>query len=250
MRDALGRVQSAVILGGGSDIGVAVAGRLVSDAGAKRVVLAGRNPDRFAATTETLTGASTRLVNLDATDLAGHETAFAQIFADGDIDVVLLAFGVLIRENGFDTDIDSTVEMLETNYVGAVAALLRTARYLARQGHGHIIVLSSIAGQRARPDNYLYGSTRAGIDFVARGMAPGLEAAGVRLSIIRPGFVHSKMTAGWKPAPFSVKADDVARVIVREVEHPSSTVVWVPPAMRVIAWILRLLPASLLRRLR
>jgi decaprenylphospho-beta-D-erythro-pentofuranosid-2-ulose 2-reductase len=250
MKDALGKIQSAVILGGGSDIGVAVAGRLVRETGVKNVVLAGRDPARFASTADTLTGATTRLVALDATDVDSHGTAFEQIFADGDVDVVLLAFGVLIRENGVETDIDATVEMLETNYVGAVATLLRTARYLQNQGHGHIIVLSSIAGQRSRPDNYLYGSSRAGLDFVARGMAPGLKASGVRLSIIRPGFVHSKMTAGWKPAPMSVKADDVARVIVREIEHPSSTIVWVPPAMQVIAWILRLLPASLLRRLR
>lgn len=250
MRDAFGKVQSAVILGGGSDIGVAVAGRLVRDTGVKHVVLAGRDPARFASTTSALTGASTRLVSLDATDLDGHGAAFEQIFGEGDVDVVLLAFGVLIRESGFETDIDATVGMLQTNYVGAVAVLLRTARHLQRQGHGHLIVLSSIAGQRARPDNYLYGSSRAGLDFVARGMAPALKAAGVRLSIIRPGFVHSKMTAGWKPAPFSVQADDVARVIVREIEHPSSTIVWVPPVMQAIAWILRLLPASLLGRLR
>lgn len=250
MKDAFGRIQSAVILGGGSDIGVAVARRLVRDAGANQVVLAGRDPARFESTAAELSGATTRLVPLDATDVESHGAVFEQIFADGDVDVVLLAFGVLIRENGFETDIDATVRMLQTNYVGAVAALLTTARYMKQQGHGHIVVLSSIAGQRARPDNYLYGSSRAGLDFVARGMAPSLKEAGVRLSIIRPGFVHSKMTAGWKPAPFSVKADDVAGVIVREIEHPSSTIVWVPPAMQAIAWILRLLPASLLRRLR
>lgn len=250
MRDAFGRVQSAVILGGGSDIGVATAARLVRDAGVKHVVLAGRDPDRFASTAGTLIGATTRLVHLDATAIDGHHTAFEQIFADGDVDVVVLAFGVLMRESGFDTDIEATVEMLETNYVGAVATLLRTARNLQRQGHGHIIVLSSIAGQRARPDNYLYGSTRAGLDFVARGMAPELEAAGVRLSILRPGFVYSKMTAGWKPAPFSVKADDVARVIVQEIEHPSSTIVWIPRFLRFVAMALKLLPTSILRRLR
>jgi decaprenylphospho-beta-D-erythro-pentofuranosid-2-ulose 2-reductase len=250
MRDAFGRIQSVALLGGGSDIGVGAVTRLVHELGVDQVVLAGRNPDRFAPTAASLAGATTRLVAFDATEHSGHAAAFDEIFSGADIDVVIIAFGKLMPETGVDTDVDAVIDMLETNYVGAVSALLRAAQHLTRQGHGHIVVLSSIAGQRARPDNFLYGSTRAGLDFVARGMLSHLAAAGIRLSIIRPGFVHSKMTTGWKPAPFSVTADHVAEIIVKEIAHPSSPIVWVPPIMRWIAMILKILPASILSRLR
>lgn len=252
MRDGLGRIQSVAVIGGGSDIGLAALGHLALAGTLNRVVLAGRRPHRFieAAVARGVSEDLVEVVEFDASDRSGHAKALESIFSGRDIDVAIVAFGSLMAEHGLDTDIETALEMIDVNYVGAVSALMRTGRALRDQGHGHLIVLSSIAGQRARPDNYLYGSSRAGIDFVARGMAESLTAAGVALTVVRPGFVHSKMTEGWKPAPFSVTADQVGRVIASEVHTPSSTIAWVPPAMRLIALVLKLLPARLLARLR
>ncbi len=249
MRDALGNVQTVAVLGGGSDIGAAIARRLVGYAGATRLVLAGRNAGRFEAGFADL-AVSIKTVEFDAVDVGAHEAALDEVFTDDDVDVAVLAFGVLIRETGIATDITETIRMLETNYLGSVSVLMHTARRLARQGHGHLVVLSSIAGQRSRPDNYLYGSTRAGLDFVARGMQTELAEAGIELSIVRPGFVHSKMTEGWKPAPFSVTPTDIAKVVAAKVIKPSGSIVWVPPIMRLIAAVLKVLPVGILTRLR
>lgn len=247
MKDAFGNLQRALLLGGGSDIGLAIVERLVTDHGVTEVLLAGRSPERFAFDH---TGVTTRKVGFDATKSADHEAAFTEMFADGDIDVVVVAFGVLIREQGVNTELTAVLDMLETNYVGAVSALLQAGRRLAAQGHGHLIVISSIAGQRARPDNYLYGSTRAALDFVARGLIHELSEAGVGITIVRPGFVHSKMTAGWKPAPFSSTPSQVAKAAVSHLDRRDGTIVWVPGAMRLMAWILKALPTAVLARIR
>lgn len=247
MKDAFGNLQRALLLGGASDIGLAITERLVTDHGVTELILAGRSPERF---TFVHTGVTTRKVVFDATSTTDHEAVFTAMFADGDIDVVIIAFGVLIREQGVNTDPKAVLGMLDTNYLGAVSALLHTGRRLVEQGHGHLIVISSIAGQRARPDNYLYGSTRAALDFVARGMFHELSKAGVGITIVRPGFVHSKMTTGWKPAPFSSTPDQVATAAVANIDRTDGTIVWVPAAIRVVAWILKVLPTTLIARIR
>ncbi len=246
MKDAFGNLQRALLLGGGSDIGLAIVERLVTDHGVTEVILAGRSPERF---TFDHTGVTTRKVGFDATKPTDHDTVFTEMFADGDIDVVVVAFGVLIREQGVNTEPAAVLDMLETNYVGAVSALIHAGRRLAAQGHGHLIVISSVAGQRARPDNYLYGSTRAALDFVARGMIHELSEAGVGITILRPGFVHSKMTAGWKPAPFSSTPSQVAKAAVSHLDRSDGTIVWVPGALFALAVVIKLLPSPLLRRL-
>ncbi len=252
MRDALGRIQSVALFGGGSDIGLAALTRLAAESPLDRVILAGRNPQRFheIAAAGGILPQSVEVIEFDGCDRSNHGEIVDGIFRGGDVDAVVVAFGQLVREDGLDTDIPAALQMLDVNYTGAISTMLHAARALRAQGHGHLVVLSSIAGQRSRPDNYLYGSTRAGVDFVAQGMKTSLHQANVNLTIVRPGFVHSKMTEGWKPAPFAVTADQVGRVIAREVLHPGNTVVWVPPVMQLVARILRLLPGGLLAKLR
>lgn len=252
MRDALGRIQSVALFGGGSDIGLAALTHLTAESPLDRVILAGRHPERFheLAATGGIPPQAVEVVDFDGSDRSNHGEIVDGIFRGGDVDVAVVAFGQLIREDGLDTDIPAALQMLDVNYTGAISTMMHAARALRTQGHGHLVVLSSIAGQRSRPDNYLYGSTRAGVDFVAQGMKTSLQQASVNLTIVRPGFVHSKMTEGWKPAPFAVTADQVGRVIAREVLHPGHTVVWVPPVMQLVARILRLLPGGLLAKLR
>ena len=94
------------------------------------------------------------------------------------------------------------------------SALTVVAERCRAQGHGMLVVLSSVAGERVRRSNYLYGSTKAGLDAFATGLGEDLRGSGVMVLVVRPGFVHTTMTEGLPVPPLSVDADDVASVIV------------------------------------
>ena len=114
--------------------------------------------------------------------------------------------------------------------------------------HGHIVVLSSVAGERVRKSNYVYGSTKAGLDGFAQGLADAVDSDGVGVTIVRPGFVHSRMTAGLKAAPFSTTPDAVAECTVAGVRR-GRRIVWAPGTLRWVFMVLRHLPTPIWRRL-
>ena len=145
----------------------------------------------------------------DATDTAGHAAAIDEVFDGGDVDIVLLAFGVLGDQAEAEADPDAAVTVATTNYTGAVSAGLRVATRLRMQGHGMLVVLSSVAGDRARRTNYVYGSTKAGLDAFAQGLGDALHGSGARVLIVRPGFVRTRMTAGMTEAPMTINPQDV-----------------------------------------
>ena len=188
-----------------------------------------------------------RAIPFDATDTSSHQSTIEQCFADHpDIDLVLIAFGVLGHGAGVDTDPAAAAEAVITNYVGAVSSGLAAARCLRDQGHGTIVVLSSVAGERARKSNFVYGSSKAGLDAFAQGLGDALVGSGVRVIVIRPGFVHSKMTEGLDPAPFATTPEAVANAIT-EALASGKEIVWVPSALRWVALVFRLLPRPLWR---
>ena len=250
MTDALDRATSVLVLGGTSEIALATVRRLRTPA-LRRVVLAARpSASRDAAVAglvaEGLVG--TTAVDFDAADTGTHEALLAHAFGESDVDVVLVAFGVLGDQLEFEGDPDLAVEAAQVNYVGGVSVCLRTARLLRAQGHGALVVLSSVAGERARRSNFVYGSTKAGLDALASGLADALEGSGARVLVVRPGFVRTSMTSHLEPAPLSVSAEDVADAVVAGLRR-RSTVVYVPAAMRVVMSGLRHLPRAVFRRL-
>jgi decaprenylphospho-beta-D-erythro-pentofuranosid-2-ulose 2-reductase len=251
MRDALGNVQSVLVLGGGSDIAQATARKLVGRR-ATTVVLAGRTPSTYEPAVAELqaAGATTvEAVEFDALDTTAHVDfvdGVAKRF--GDIDVVLLAFGVLGDQDEFDDDPAGAAEAAATNYAGAVSAGLAVAQHFREQGHGTLVVLSSVAGQRARRSNFVYGSSKAGLDAFAQGLGDHLVGSGARVMVVRPGFVTTKMTEGMKKAPFATDADAVADAIVAGIATGAETV-WVPPVLRWVFAAFRLLPRAVWRRL-
>ena len=250
MTDALDRPTSILVLGGTSDIALATVRALGSPA-LRRVVLAARpSPGRDEAV-ESLGRdgfPGVVAVDFDAAATASHEGLLATAFADGDLDVVLVAFGVLGDQQDFEDDPDLAVAAAQVNYVGAMSVCLRSARHLTDQGHGTLVVLSSVAGERARRSNFVYGSTKAGLDSLASGLADALHGTGAHVLVVRPGFVRTGMTSHLEPAPLSVTADQVADAVVSGL-HRGSTVVYVPAAMRVVMSGLRHLPRSVFRRL-
>lgn len=250
MQDGLGAVQSVLVLGGTSDIAVATLDRLIQQR-TRRVILAGRDPERLEAVAEDLRarGASTiECVQFDASATSDHDALVEQLFAGGDIDLVLATFGVLGDQAEAEQDGSAAVEVARVNYLGAVSVLTPVAEQLRSQGHGVLVVLSSVAGERPRRSNYVYGSSKAALDAFAQGLADRLHDTGVRVLIVRPGFVHTKMTAGRPPAPLATTAEAVADAIVAGVAA-HRTVVWAPPALRPVMMALRHLPRPVFRRL-
>jgi decaprenylphospho-beta-D-erythro-pentofuranosid-2-ulose 2-reductase len=244
VKDALGEVQSVLVLGGTSDIGVATARALV-ERRARTVVLAARDPDACAPAAEELRAAgasNVEAVRFDALDTDSHEAFVSDVFGRfGDIDLALVAFGVL----GEEAD---PVEVASVNFVGAASVMNALARRMSDQGHGTIVVLSSVAGERARKSNFMYGSSKAGVDAFAQGLGDSLAGSGVDVMVVRPGFVKTKMTEGRDPVPFSTTAEAVAVEIVKGLARGAHTV-WAPPVLRIVMSVLRHVPRPVFRRL-
>jgi decaprenylphospho-beta-D-erythro-pentofuranosid-2-ulose 2-reductase len=248
MQDALGEVQSMLVLGGTSEIAGAIARRLV-ERRCRTVVLAARSTDAAEPLAEELRrlGATTvETIGFEARDAASHQKVIESVFEHHDIDVVLLAFGVLGDQAEFDADPAAAAEAVEANYVGGVSSGLATAACFRKQGHGTLVVLSSVAGERARKDNFVYGSSKAGLDAFAQGLGDELEGTGARVLVVRPGFVHTRMTAGMAAAPFSTTPEVVADAVARGLAKGSHTV-WAPPVLRYFFVVLRHLPRRVWR---
>ena len=253
MKDALGEVQNVLVLGGTSDIAMATARRLAAGR-ARSITLGVRDPASAAAVAAAddlrACGAVTvEVVAFDATDFAAHADFVAETFDRiGDIDLVLVAFGVLGDQDRAEHDAAAAREIVETNFTGAVSVMTPIADRLRAQGHGTLCLLSSVAGERVRRANFVYGASKAGVDGYAQGLAAALAGSGARVMIVRPGFVHTKMTAGRAAAPLATTADAVADAILHGIAR-GREVVWVPGALRFVMAALRLLPTPVFRRL-
>ena len=251
MQDALGGVQSVLVLGGGSDIAHATLRRLVAQR-TDTIVLAARRPEELtgiAAELKELGASRVETVRFDATDTASHDAFVDDVFDRvGDLDLVLVAFGVLGDQDEAERDGEAATEIARVNYLGAVSVVTPVAAKLREQGHGTIVALSSVAGERVRRSNFVYGSSKAGFDGFFQGLGDSLVGTGARVMIVRPGFVHTKMTEGLEPAPLATTPDAVADAIVRGIER-GSEVIWVPPALRFVMSGLRHVPRALFRKL-
>jgi decaprenylphospho-beta-D-erythro-pentofuranosid-2-ulose 2-reductase len=247
--DAVGNPQSMLLLGGTSEIALATAHRYAARR-PLRVVLAARPSQRLDQAAEQLdqAGATVMTLPFDAADTASHPGVIEKAFADGDIDLTMVAFGLLGDQEQAWTDHASAVELAQVNYVGAVSVGVLLAQALQRQGHGALVALSSVAAERSRRSNFTYGSTKAGLDAFYTGLTEALRPSGITVSVIRPGFVHTKMTAGMKPAPLSVTPEQVAEVIMDAVANGHEQA-WAPAPMRFVMSALRHVPRPIFRRL-
>ena len=249
MKDALGSVQSVLVLGAGSDIAEATVRALVAER-TRTVLLAGRDASRFEPfATELRSKGATRveLLDFDADEVDSHPAFVDKAFATaGDVDLVLVAFGVLGK--GAEEDPSLAVDVLRTNFLGAGSVLLLVAQRLKDQGHGTVALFSSVAGERVRKSNFVYGASKAGIDGLAQGLGDALHGSGVHVMVVRPGFVTTKMTEGLDPAPLSTTPEAVAEAVVKGLKRGASTV-WVPAPLRFVMAALRHLPRPVFRRL-
>jgi decaprenylphospho-beta-D-erythro-pentofuranosid-2-ulose 2-reductase len=251
VKDALGNVQSILILGGASDLGLAIARRLALPRHAE-VVLAGRHPDALDAAAGSLRDAGAGPVTtmaFDADDTGSHDAFVDEMTRRvGDLDVVVVAFGLLGDQAVDEAGGDGAVRLAHTNYTGALSIGLAVARRLKQQGHGTLVVLSSVAGERARRSNFIYGSSKAGIDAFAQGLSHALAGTGAGVLIVRPGFVPTKMTAGRQPAPLATTPEAVAAATAAALAQ-GKEIVWVPALLRWVSSVYRHLPTAVVRRL-
>jgi decaprenylphospho-beta-D-erythro-pentofuranosid-2-ulose 2-reductase len=251
MRDALGAMESVLVLGGGSDIAVATVEELAKGR-TRTAILAGRDPAKLEPVADRLRRAGVATVEVvafdaDATDT--HEAVVDRIWADHpDLDLVLVAFGQLGDQDQLDADPAAAARLAVTNYAGAVSSSLAAAKHLRAQGHGTLVVLSSVAGQRGRADNYVYGSTKAGLDAFAQGLGDRLAGSGASVMVVRPGFVRTSMTAGMADGPMATTAEAVAADIVAGLRRGAHTV-WSPAQLRWVFAILKVLPRPIWRKL-
>ncbi|GAB3564510.1 SDR family NAD(P)-dependent oxidoreductase [Amycolatopsis endophytica] len=239
-----------LVLGGRSEIGLAVARKLVGGAG--KFVLAARRSDDLGEEEASLRRAGATevaRVEFDADDVARHREVLDAVVAEhGPLETVVVAFGLLGDQARAEREAAHAVAVIHTDYVAHVSILTELANLLREQGHGRLVVFSSVAGVRVRRANYVYGSAKAGLDGFASGLADALHGSGVRLVLVRPGFVIGRMTEGMSPAPFSSTPEQVAAATVRALERGRGEV-WVPPVLRPVFFLMRLLPRPVWRRM-
>jgi decaprenylphospho-beta-D-erythro-pentofuranosid-2-ulose 2-reductase len=234
-----------LLLGGTSEIGLAILASLSAPAGAE-VILAGRDEQRLAAAGKELPY-QVRTMAYDATETGGHQALADAVFAEGPLDMVISAAGVLIPQEDVERDVRRAAEMVETNFTGHVTSLLAIAARMRAQGRGTIVVLSSIAAVRPRKANFVYGAAKAGLDAFARGLADSLHGTGVRVLLVRPGFVTGRMTAGMAPAPMATTPARVGAATAAALRGRKAAV-WIPAPLAGLALALRLVPRPLWRR--
>jgi decaprenylphospho-beta-D-erythro-pentofuranosid-2-ulose 2-reductase len=244
--------RRVIVLGGTSEIALAIVGELQRRA-PREVVLVGRDEDALAGAAADLRAAGcphASTVALEALDAGRHAQLVDQAFGElGGADIVILAVGVLGERGGLPADIAGAVEVLQVNVVGAGSLLLHAASRLRDGRGGALVVLSSVAAERPRPANVVYGASKAGLDALARGLGDALHAEGVRVLVVRPGFVRTRMTRGLEPAPFATDPQAVAAVVVDGLDR-GAQVVWAPAALRWLMLVVRMLPRPLFRRMR
>jgi decaprenylphospho-beta-D-erythro-pentofuranosid-2-ulose 2-reductase len=247
--DAVGTPQSVLLLGGTSDIGLAVVRRLVARRPA-RVVLAARPSPRRDEAVAALraAGHTVTAVDFTAEDPAGHPAVVETDFADGDIDVAVVAFGVLGDQERAWRDHAAAVHLIQVNTTAAVSVGVLVGQRLAAQGHGLVVALSSVAGERPRRSNFVYGASKSGMDAFYTGLREALRPDGVRVLVVRPGFVRSAMTDGLPSVPLSTDPDAVAEAVQKAIAAGRETV-WTPAVLRWVMSGLRHVPAPVFRRL-
>ena len=258
-----------VVFGGRSEIGLELATRV--EVG-RVVVLAARGAERLGEECAAVAAAgatAVHAVEFDADDLASHGPLVEAIVAEhGRIGTAVVAFGILGDQARAEVDPSHAAAIVHTDFTAQVslltvlAATMRSANpgraerrgkagRAERRGkanHGVIVVFSSVAGARVRRANYVYGSAKAGLDGFARGLADALHGTGVRLLLVRPGFVVGRMTQGMSPAPLSSTPSQVADAAARAIAKGRNEI-WVPRSLGPLVLALRLLPRSVWRRM-
>ncbi|MGC1150463.1 decaprenylphospho-beta-D-erythro-pentofuranosid-2-ulose 2-reductase, partial [Mycobacterium sp.] len=191
---------------------------------------------------------SVELIDFEATNTDSHPAVIDAAFAGGDVDVAIVAFGLLGDAEELWQNQRKAVQIAEINYTAAVSVGVLLGEKMRAQGFGQIIAMSTVAGERVRRSNFVYGSTKAGLDGFYLGLGEALKPSGVRVLVIRPGQVRTRMSAHVKEAPLTVDKEYVANLAVTA-SAKGKELVWAPGAFRYVMMVLRHIPRPIFRKL-
>jgi decaprenylphospho-beta-D-erythro-pentofuranosid-2-ulose 2-reductase len=243
--------KKIIILGALSAIAEAAA-RIWADQGAY-LLLAGRDKGRLEAKSADLRlrGGVTDICEVDLAGVDADKALTKMVEQLGGVDVILLAYGVLGDQNLAETNLAEAQRILTTNFNSAAAWCLAAANVLEAQRRGVLIVIGSVAGDRGRMSNYVYGAAKGGLGVLVQGLAHRLASTGARAVLIKPGFVDTPMTAsiGNKGILWE-KPQAIARIICRATESGTrlSPVMYAPWFWRWIIYVVRLMPSFIFHR--
>ena len=249
--DAVGNPQTILVLGGTSEIGLAITEEYLSKSPA-RVILAAlpNDPLRDSAVAKlTAKGAkSVDVIDFDALDTASHAKVIDDAWSKGDVDVAIVAFAVDFDAEELWQDQRRAVLTANINYTASVSVGVLLGQKMKAQAYGRIIVMSSVAGERVRRSNFVYGSTKAGLDGFYLGLGEALREFGPRVTVIRPGMVRTRFSAHVKEAPLTVDKEDIAKLAVAA-SQKGKDLVWAPGPFRFVMIALRHVPRPIFRKL-
>jgi decaprenylphospho-beta-D-erythro-pentofuranosid-2-ulose 2-reductase len=244
-------VRKILILGAASAIAQATA-RIFASRGDSLFLVArsAKSLEDIAADLSVRGAATVAVEAMDMNDFNAHEAMLARAEQSmSGLDTVLIAHGTLSDQKACESSVERTLEDLSTNGVSVIAVLtLIGARFEARRA-GTIVVISSVAGDRGRQSNYVYGSAKALVTAYSSGLRQRLHKSGVAVITIKPGFVDTPMTAAFPKGALWAKPAQIASGIARAIDR-SSTVVYLPGFWRLIMFVIRSIPERLFRALK
>jgi len=248
--ESTGQSKRILVLGATSGIAEACIQRWASRG--ESLFLVARNPNRLAAVAADASTRGARFVDTAVADLDRTEH-HADLLAHavnslGGLDVAYVALGVLGDQSKAERSFHDAAQIVHTNYTAPVSLLTWLGNYCAQRHAGTIAVLSSVAGDRGRKSNYVYGSSKAGLTAFVDGLRNRIDREGVRVTTIKPGPVKTAMTEGMKGSERFADVNKVAASIVKSIDH-GEDVVYVPGQWRLIMAIIRAIPERIFKKL-
>ena len=252
MIDGLGAVQNVLLVGGTSEIGLSIVDAIFSTRRGKHLVASVKSETDIERVQNELErrycGVHVEVVVMNMLNSGSLEATTRSVFAKLQIDAVILAAGLLPDAKKSFSDAQVAVNSAKVNYLGQLEVGTEVIQQFKKQGYGRLVVVSSVAGERSRKDNYVYASGKAGLDAWATGLADALHGLPIRVLVVRPGMVRTKMSAGLPEVPFTCDPDVVGKAILKRLNR-GPTLIWVPGVLRIVMSILRHLPRFVFRRL-
>jgi short-subunit dehydrogenase len=243
-------MRRVLIIGATSAIAEATA-RLLAEEGAAFYLVA-RNQERLQSVADDLCVRSANRVDtavLEVTDYSAHAGIVEQAAATlGEIDIALIAHGTLPDQQACEASAEETRRQIEVNALSVISLLTELANRCAQQGHGTIAVISSVAGDRGRQSNYVYGCAKAAVSTFLQGLRNRLHGSGVHVMTVKPGFVDTPMTREFRKGALWASPERIARGIVRGIERRKD-VVYLPGFWRFVMRIIREIPEPVFKRL-
>ena len=244
-------MRHILIVGATSAIAEATARRFAHDG--DRLYLVARNQGRLSSVASNLkTRGATQVETkvLDANDTAKHAELVSQVEAAmGGLDIIFIAHGTLSDQKACEASFDETLKELQTNCLSVISLLTHVANRFEEQKRGTIVVISSVAGDRGRQSNYVYGTAKAAVSTFLQGLRNRLYRSGVTVITIKPGFVDTPMTKGIRKGILWASPEETGGDIYRAIKRKHG-VVYTPRFWRLIMALIRIIPETFFKKMK